>query len=112
MTTTSHDDTPADPTLAEALRVYEAHPLRDGDVVMLLDDRVCLELEQLAAEWDEQLKANTGRVLRETASRVVIAVSRRGARLRPADYQLWRDVHAELRGTDVDLQPVRALPAA
>ena len=108
MTTTPYDDT----ALQSALRIYAEHPLRDGDVVLLLDDTVCLELEQLTAQWDDVLRQNTGRVLRETASRVVLAVSRTGAQLQPSDFQLWRDLHAELRGSDVDLLPVRALPAA
>lgn len=111
MTTTPHrpyDDT----RLTEVLRAYTDDPLEDGDVVLLLDDEVCLEVEQLATRWDDVLRRNTGRVLRDTASRVVVAVARPDAALTPADYRLWRGLHEEVRGTAVELLPVRALPAA
>ena len=100
----------ADPT-ATVLRAYAEHPLADGDAVLLVDDAACLELTGLADEWDDDLRTGLTRALRE-ASRVVVAIARDGAALRPSDYQLWRDLHAGLRGTDVALQPVRALPAA
>lgn len=103
-----YDDT----TLQQALRVYAEHPLDDGDVVLLLDDSVCLELEQLADSWDETLRRSTGHVLRQNARRAAIAIARPRSVLQPRDFQLWRDLHEELRGSDVELLPVRALPAA
>ena len=103
-----YDDT----ALRQALRVYADHPLDDGDVVLLLDDAVCLEIEQLADTWDGVLRRNTGQVLRDTARRAAVAIARRDAVLRPSDFQLWRDLHEELRGSEVELLPVQALPAA
>lgn len=103
-----YDDT----KLRQALRIYADHPLDDGDVVLLLDDSVCVELEQLADTWDVVLRRSTGQVLRETARRAAVAIVRPDAVLRPSDFQLWRDLHEELRGSDVELLPVRALPAA
>ncbi|MCU1671968.1 MAG: hypothetical protein JWN77_81 [Frankiales bacterium] len=98
--------------LADVLRIYEDHPLQDGDAVLLLDSAVCLEVEGLADQWDEQLRSNTAGILRETARTVLLAVARPGAALLPSDYQVWRDLHTALRDGDVALLPLRALPAA
>lgn len=98
--------------LTEVLRIYADHPLDDGDAVLLLDDEVCVEIEGLAVEWDPELRRNTGCVLRQTAARALVLIARRGAVLRDSDYQLWRDLHADLRDSDVRLLPLRALPAA
>lgn len=97
---------------AEALRIYAETPLSNGDAILLLDDTVCLELAGLADHWDDLLRRNTAKILRDTASSVVVAIARPGAELLPRDFQLWRDLHAALRDTDVELHPVRALPAA
>lgn len=96
----------------KALSVYAAHPIDDGDAVLFLDDRVCVEVPQLATEWDDQLRTNTAGILRRTASSVVVAIARPQLVLRPSDFQLWRDLHDELRETDIELRPLRALPAA
>lgn len=96
----------------QALRVYRDARLQDGDAVVLLDQKVCLELEQLAAEWDDVLRRNLITVLANTTARVLVAVARDGEMLQPGDYQLWRDLHAGLREADVELLPIRALPAA
>ena len=49
--TTTHDhDTPRE---RQALRLYSDDPMDDGDAVLLLDERVCLELEGLANEWED-----------------------------------------------------------
>lgn len=40
------------------------------------------------------------------------AIARPACVLLASDHQLWRDLHADLRGSDVQLLPVRALPAA
>lgn len=96
----------------QALGVYRDAPLQDGDAVVLIDRQVCLELEQLATEWDDVLSRNLIKVLRGAAARVLVAVARDGEVLRPSDYQLWRDLHVGLRDAGVDLLPIRALPAA
>lgn len=96
----------------EALRCYTDHPMGDGDAVLLLNDTVCLEFAGLADQWDDLLRQNTAKILRDTASTVVVAIARPEAQLLPRDFQLWRDLHAALRDSDVDLHPVRALPAA
>ena len=108
--------TPAAPydsaRLAEVLQAYADDPLEDGDAVLLVDDVVCLEVAGLARAWDDVLRRSTGAVLRETASQVVVAIARRDAELAPSDYRLWRELHEELRGSAVELLPVRALRAA
>lgn len=101
-----------DPRLAEVLRLYAEHPLDDGDGVLLVDDEVCLEIAGLADQWDEVLRSRTAQLLLSTADRVVVAVARTGGVLRDRDYQLWRELHADLRDSRVQLLPVRALPAA
>ena len=95
-----------------ALRLYAEHPLEDGDAVLLLDGTVCLELERMADEWDDLGRRNLVEILAQTSQRVLVAIARPRAQLRPSDYQIWRDLHQELAGTDVELLPVRALPAA
>lgn len=95
----------------QALSIYIDHPLDDGDAVVLLDGTACLELAHMADDWDDLGRRNLVSIL--TASqRVLVAIARERSRLLPRDYQLWRDLHHDLRGTDVELLPVRALPAA
>ncbi len=103
---------PDDDRLADVLQIYADHPLEDGDAVLLLDDTVCLEIEQLATQWDDVLRKNTADVVRASSSRVLVLIARARGELRDGDYQLWRDLHAELRDSDVELLPVRALRAA
>ena len=100
-----------DDRLADLLHVYADHPLDDGDAVLVLDDHVCLEVEGLADHWDSA-RESTARIVRETSSSVVVLIARPDRVLRDGDYQLWRDLHADLRDSDVQLHPVRALPAA
>ena len=99
-------------SLSEILAVYAEHPMRDGDVALVLDEKVCLEVEGLAREWGPVLRANTAEIVRTTSQHVVVLIARRHSRLRASDYQLWRDLHADLRDSEVHLLPVRALPAA
>ena len=99
-------------TLAEVLQIYAENPMVEGDVALLLDDKRCVEVDRLAVEWDRQLCENTAYILREVTSSVIVAIARPGGRLLPQDYQLWRDLHHELRGSAVDLRPLQALPAA
>lgn len=94
-----------------ALRIYADHPLEDGDAVLLLDGKVCMEVEGLADAWDDVLRTHTAGVLRETAKSVVLAIARRGADLGVEDYRIWRELHEALRGSAVDLHPLQALPA-
>ena len=104
--------TAPDDHLADVLRIYADHPLDDGDALLLIDDQVCLEVTGLAEEWDDLLRSRTAQVLLSTAERVQVAIARRGGVLRDSDYQLWRELHADLRESTVQLLPVRALPAA
>ena len=93
--------------------IYADHPMPDGDAVLVfVDGKVCVEVERLAAEWDDQLRRTTGAILREHGQRVVVAIARHDQELLPSDFQLWRDLHADLRDSAVQLLPVRALPAA
>ncbi|HVM26507.1 MAG TPA: hypothetical protein VM433_02420 [Mycobacteriales bacterium] len=98
--------------LADVLRIYADDPLDDGDAVLLVDDTTCLEVEGLADAWDDVVRGNLAKALRGSASRVVVAIARPGGDLRPGDFRLWRELHQELRGSDVELLPVKALPAA
>lgn len=97
--------------LNELLDVYADHPLEDGDAVLVIDDEVCLEIEHLAEQW-ATLRSSTVHVLRCSASRAMVLIARPDATLLDRDYQLWRELHADLRDSPVQLLPVRALPAA
>jgi hypothetical protein len=101
-----------DDRLPDVLRVYADHPLDDGDAVLVLDDTVCLEIERLAAEWDDGLRQKTAHIVRSTATRALLLIARPRGVLRDSDYQLWRELHADLRDSEVQLQPVRGLRAA
>lgn len=96
----------------EVLRIYRDAPMADGDAVLLLDDEVCLELQGMADGWDDVGRRNLVSILTQTSQRVLVAIARPEARLRPGDHRLWHDLERELAGTGVDLLPVRALPAA
>ena len=95
----------------EALRCYADDPMEDGDAVLLLDGSVCLVLAGLADEWDDAGRRLV-EVLVETSRRVLVAIARHRGELTPEDYRLWRELHQGLRGTHVELLPVRGLPAA
>ena len=95
----------------QALRAYTDDPMEDGDALLLLDDTVCLEIEGLANQWDDAGRRGLVDMLTTTSRRVQVAIARRGGKLLPSDYQLWRELHQELRDTDIELLPVRALPA-
>lgn len=103
---------PGDGTLAGLLEIYADAPMDAGDAVLLLDGRVCVEIEQLATNWDEQLLRNTVSILRKTARNVVVAIARPQGRLLPSDRKLWWELHQELHSCDVELRPIQALPAA
>ena len=96
----------------EVLRLYSDEPMEDGDAVLLLDDEVCLELAGMADEWDDEGRRHLVGVLVESSHRVVVAIARQRAELKPGDYRIWRELHENLRDTGVELLPVRALPAA
>ncbi len=105
--TNSHDQ-----ELSAVLASYDDTPMQDGDAVFLVDNAVCMEVAGLANDWDDELSVKTAQILQESASAVTLAIARPQARLRDSDYQVWRDLHVALRGTDIALGPVRALPAA
>lgn len=109
MTTTPPYD---DDRLEAVLRIYADDPLDDGDAVLFLDGKVCLEITGLASDWDSVMSSNTASILRQTARSVVVAIARTGATPQPGDFQLWRDLHAELRGSEIELHPLHVLPAA
>jgi len=96
----------------QALQAYVEHPLEDGDALLLLDDAVCLELQGLANAWDDVGRRTLVDLLATTSRRVVVAIARTGGELLPGDYRIWRELHELLRDTEVDLLPVRGLPAA
>ena len=112
MTLIRHADDAGSQDEDGVLRIYTDAPMTDGDAVLVLDGEVCLELQGMADGWDDVGRRNLVSILVQTSQRVVVAIARPRAELRPSDYQLWRDLHRDLAGTAVDLLPVRALPAA
>ena len=105
-------DTYPDSRLTLVLDAYADDPMASGDVVLLLDDAVCMEVAGLADRWDAVVRRKTAEVLRDTAHAVVLAIARPGADLLPQDRRLWRELHDELAGSRVQLAPLQALPAA
>lgn len=96
-----------------ALQAYADDPMDDGDALLLLDDAVCVELAGLADAWDEHGCQSLSTVLTGAASSSVrLAIARPGAELHAGDYRIWRDLHAALRDSDLELRPLRALPAS
>ena len=99
--------------IAQVLHIYRKDPVPDGDVVLLLlDEHVCLHLDGLADHWDDEQADALVQVITESASQVLVAIARPGEQLHGSDFALWRDLHAGLRDTGVQLMPLRALPAA
>ncbi len=103
---------PCDSRLEEVLKIYADDPLDSGDVLLLLDGKVCMEMTGLAAQWDAVLRSNTAGLLRKTARSIVVAIARPEATLLPSDHQLGHDLRDDLLDSDVTLSPVQALPAA
>lgn len=109
MTTTSSDPD----RIAQVLRGYRDEPVPDGDMVLLLlDEQVCWHVDGLADHWDAEQTETVVQVLTEATSSVLVAVARPQSQLLDSDFALWRDLHAGLRDTPVQLLPLRALPAA
>lgn len=96
----------------DALRVYDEHPMPNGDVAILLDGGRVLEVAELADHWDPQLRSNLAYTLRSAAQSVQLAISRPGGELLDTDHALWADLREELLGAAVTLLPLLALKAA
>lgn len=95
------------------LEAYEDDPMPDGDALLVLDERVCLELAGMADGWDDDGAGVLASLLTETTSQSVrLVIARRGAELRAGDFRIWRDLHAALRDSGIELRTLRALPAA
>ena len=101
-----------DEPFTRALELYTERPMPSGSVALLLRERASIEVPGLADEWDEQLCTNVAAVLRQYGSTVLVAVARPGGELLPHDFAMWRDLHAALRDSPVELRPLRALPAS
>lgn len=105
--------TPDAPRLAEVLSLYAKAPMRAGDAVLVLDGRPCMEIEGLADHWDDVVRRKMAHILCETArGQVMLAIARPDVDLSVEDYRIWRERHQALSGSEVDLLPLQALPAA
>jgi hypothetical protein len=67
---------------------------------------------QLADDWDDTVRRQLAAMLVGSTRRVLLAIARDRAELQPGDYRIWRELHEQLRGSTVDLRPLRAMPAA
>lgn len=96
------------------LEIYDETPMDDGDVAFLLDERVALELEQMADQWRaEDLGHFVGQVLTHSR-RVVVVIARRGSDLTPRDYALVGFVREQAAASPdaPRILPLQAVPAA
>ena len=91
---------------------YEAEPMQPGDVALLLDDGVCMEVEGLADHWSANIRRNLATMLRPNCARVLIAVARPERQLLASDHVLWAEMREELLGSGVELLPIRAITGA
>lgn len=99
-------------TPTDVLDVYRDLPLDDGEAVLLLPgEEVCLELGPLPSLDDLPacVAALVPALRGETA---LLAVARRGRRLRPEDLLLWTELCVALDGSGTELLPLQVLPAA
>ena len=95
-----------------ALEAYGDVPTPAGDLVLLFNEEVIIELEGGADHW-EQLRPFT--FLREiggSAHRVVPAIARPGADLLDSDRTLWAELCEVVREAGVEVGPLQALRAA
>jgi hypothetical protein len=97
----------------DLLAIYRAHPMHDGDVVVLVPEhQLATEVEGLADHWDTELCRNLALLLRELdAHEVELAVARPDGLLLESDHSLLGDLVEELAGTGVVVRPLVALPA-
>lgn len=93
-----------------ALAAYDTFPMDEGDAALLLDEAVCLEVEQLAVDWDDELVKSLASTLL-SASKVRLLVARRGGRPLPSDVRLWTALRLALAGR-VEVQPLTTMRAA
>jgi hypothetical protein len=98
----------------DVLAIYRDNPMRDGDVVVLIQPlQLATEIEGLADHWDPELRSSLSSVLQEIgASEIQLAIARPGARLRDRDHLLQLDLEQELGTAGIAVQPLIALPAA
>lgn len=94
------------------LSIFAEHPMQAGDVAILCDEGVILEIAGMADHWDQLVRDNMAVTLTEVGvRRAVIAVARPARDLRPSDHVLWAELREELLGK-VRLAPLVAIPAA
>jgi len=93
------------------LAVYDDQPMQAGDVALLLDDTVCMEVEGLADNWSARVRGNLATALRPQCSRVLIAVARPQRELLASDHVLWAELREELLGSGIELLPIRGVAA-
>jgi len=98
----------------DVLAIYRDNPMRDGDVVVLIQPlQLATEIEGLADQWDPVLRANLSAVLQEIgANEVQLGIARPDARLQDRDHLLQLDLEQELGTAGITVQPLIALPAA
>lgn len=96
------------------LDIYRTHPMRDGDVaLLLLEQHLVTEVEDLANRWDPVVRRNLAKTLRELDVREVqVAIARATGELEPRDQALVGSLREELAGSGIVVHPPIPLPAA
>jgi hypothetical protein len=97
----------------EVLAAYVDHPMQNGDVAILTDQKVIQEIAGLADHWDPELRRNVAWLLCEIGvAEVELCVARPDGELLAQDHALWADLREELLGEPVTVHPLIGLPAA
>lgn len=95
-----------------ALDVYAEEPTAAGDLVLMFNEDVIIELEGGADHWDDMRPFTFLRGLSGAAYRVLPAIARPGADLLDADRRLWAELREVVTEAGMEVGPLQALRAA
>ena len=95
-----------------ALAAYAEDPTAAGDLVLMLNEDVIVELEGGADHWDDMRPFAFLRGLSGAAHRVLPAIARPGADLLDADRRLWAELRDIVSEAGMQVGALQALRAA
>lgn len=96
----------------QALETYEDCPTDDGDLILLLDETMVLEIEGGADHWDQIRPLAFLTQLQGRAQRLLPCIARPGADLTASDRALWAQMREAGGQVGIEVAPLQALRAA